>query len=160
MIWHEFEAAAPELARLGKERFDRLGVALLGTLRKDGSPRISPVEPHISEGHLVFGAMPWSLKARDLLRDPRCVLHSVVTDPHSGESEFKVYGRATEVGDARIRNGSREAWWASRPPEAARVFSFTIEQAAYVSWNVERGEMTVRKWSPELGPSETKRSYP
>jgi hypothetical protein len=64
MIWAEFEAAAPEVARLGKERFDRLRVALLGTLREDGSPRISPVEPYFVEGDLLFGAMTWSLKAR------------------------------------------------------------------------------------------------
>ena len=79
MIWAEVEAAAPELAQLGKERLDRLRVALLGTLRKDGSPRISPVEPYFVQGHLLFGAMTWSLKARDLLSDPRCVLHSAVT---------------------------------------------------------------------------------
>jgi hypothetical protein len=31
MIWSDLEAAAPDIARLGKERFDRAGVALLGT---------------------------------------------------------------------------------------------------------------------------------
>jgi hypothetical protein len=81
MIWAEFEGAAPEIARLGRERFVRAGVALLGTLRRDGSPRISPVEPHFVSGHLLFAAMSWSVKARDLARDPRCVLHSAVSDP-------------------------------------------------------------------------------
>jgi hypothetical protein len=91
MIWRDLEAAAPEIARLGRGRFDRARAALLGTLRKDGSPRISPVEPYLTQGHLLFGAMSWSLKKRDLLRDPRCVLHSAISDPDSGEGELKLY---------------------------------------------------------------------
>jgi hypothetical protein len=160
VIWRDFETAAPEIAPLGMERFDRVGIALLGTLRKDGSPRISPVETHLAGGHLVFGAMSWSMKARDLLRDPRCVLHSAVCNPDAGESEFKLYGRAKEVRAPEIRGRCRDAWWASRPPEDARVFSLNIEQAALVSWDIEHGEMKVRKWSPELGFSELKRDYP
>jgi hypothetical protein len=41
--WGDLEGAAPEIARLGKERLESARVALLATLRKDGSPRISPV---------------------------------------------------------------------------------------------------------------------
>jgi hypothetical protein len=114
MIWRDLEAAAPKIARLGEERFDRARVGLLGTLRKDGSPRISPVEPYLTQGHLLFGAMSWSLKRRDVLRDPRCVLHSTISDPDSGEGELKLYGRATEA-DEQIRNECREGWWATRP---------------------------------------------
>jgi hypothetical protein len=55
-------------------------VALLGTLRRDGSPRISPVEPYLWEGQLLIGAMAWSPKAADLRRDLRYVLHSAVID--------------------------------------------------------------------------------
>jgi Pyridoxamine 5'-phosphate oxidase len=143
MIWRDLEAAAPEITLLGKERFDRARVALLGTLRKDGSPRISPVEPYLTEGHLVFGAMSWSLKRRDLLRDPRCVLHSAISDPDSGEGELKLYGRATEA-DEKIRNGCREGWWATRPADAASVFSLNIDQATFISWDTELGEMTTR----------------
>jgi hypothetical protein len=160
MIWRDFEAAAPEIARLGKERLDQARVALLGTLRKDGSPRISPVEPFLTQGHLIFGAMSWSLKTRDLLRDPRCVLHSAISSPDSGEGELKLYGRATEVDDRRIRDGSPEAWWVERPSEAAVVFSLEIDQAAFIDWDLEHGEMRVRRWSPELGYQDATRSYP
>jgi hypothetical protein len=160
MIWRDFEAAAPEIARLGKERLDRARVALLGTLRKDGSPRISPVEPFLTRGHLIFGAMSWSLKTRDLQRDPRCVLHSAISTPDSGEGELKLYGRATEVDDRRIRDGSPGVWWAERPSEAAVVFSLEIDQAAFISWDLEHGEMRVRRWSPELGYRVATRSYP
>jgi hypothetical protein len=159
LIWRDLEAAAPEIARLGKERLDRARVALLGTLRKDGSPRISPVEPYLTEGQLVFGAMPWSWKTRDLLRDPRCVLHSAISDPDGGEGELKLYGRATEA-EKEIRDGCPAAWWATRPTEAARVFSLHIEQATFISWDARHGEMTVRRFSPRLGYRETKRDYP
>jgi hypothetical protein len=59
----------------------RARVALLGTLCRDSSPRISPIEPYIGEGRLLIGAMAWSKKANDL----RYVLHSPVTGPDSGE---------------------------------------------------------------------------
>ena len=49
MRWSEFQKSAPDLARLAEERFARTGVAILGTIRKDGSPRISAIEPvHIT----------------------------------------------------------------------------------------------------------------
>jgi hypothetical protein len=53
-------------------------VALLGTLRPDGSPRVSPVEPYFAGGELVLGVMAWSGKARDLRRDPRGVRAGLV----------------------------------------------------------------------------------
>jgi hypothetical protein len=160
MIWAEFEAAAPEIAGPGKERLNRLRVALLGTLRQDGSPRISPVEPYFVQGHLLFGAMTWSLKARDLLSDMRCVLHSSVTAPDAAESELKLYGRARLVEDQTLRGSSRGTWWAARPAEDARVFSLDIEQAAFVAWDLDRGEVSIRRWSPKDGVSEIRRSYP
>ena len=92
--WRDVELGAPELARLGLARLDSARVALLGTLRCDGSPRISPIEPCIAEGQLLIGAMTWSAKAADLQRDPRYVLHSVVTGPDNGEGELKTRARA------------------------------------------------------------------
>ena len=43
-------------------------------------PRISPVEPLIADGHLYLGMMWRSRKALDLLRDPRCTVHSTVSE--------------------------------------------------------------------------------
>jgi hypothetical protein len=158
MTWGNLEASAPEIARLGKERLDQARVALLGTLRKDGSPRISPVEPYLSQGHLLFGAMSWSLKARDLLRDSRCVLHSAVTGPDNGEGELKLYGRAVQADD-EVRDGC-QGWWTERRRNTATVFALNIEQGAFVSWDTERGQMIVRRWSPQRGYSKNTRAYP
>src|SRR5918992_3774303 len=97
--WGELEAAAPEIARLGRERLEQVGVAFFGTVRADGWPRISPVEAHVARNRLLVGVMPRSLKVRDLVRDPRCTLQSAVTDPDSGEGELKLYGHAIELGE-------------------------------------------------------------
>jgi hypothetical protein len=55
--WRDLERGAPEIARLGMARLAAKRVAMLGTLRSDGSPRISPIEPHIVDGHVLVGAM-------------------------------------------------------------------------------------------------------
>jgi hypothetical protein len=159
MIWRNLEEAAPEIARLGRERLEEARVALLGTLRQDGSPRISPVEPFLWRGHVLFGAMSWSLKTRDLRRDPRCVLHSAISDPDAGEGELKLYGRAEEASD-ELRDGCTDGWWSGRPREVAAVFALDIEHAIFISWDSGRDEMTVRRWSPRLGYAEATRSYP
>ena len=157
--WEDFEAAAPSLAGSGRAAFDRAGVALLGTLRQDGSPHISPVEHVFAAGHLLIGVMPWSQKARDLVRDARCTLHSAVTAPDAGESEFKVYGRAQDADD-ELRGARADAWWVSRPRTEARVISLAVEEAMLVEWELRRGEMTVTRWAPETGIRSDSRSYP
>lgn len=80
---------APELARLGADRLQAARVAMLRTLRRDGSARISPIEPYLAAGQLLVGAMAWSAKVNDLRRDRRYVLHSAIADPDSGAGELK-----------------------------------------------------------------------
>src|SRR5215218_10885762 len=56
--WHTFEEVAPEMAAVWKELFERTGgVMLIGTIRRDGSPRISNVDPCILAGELYLGMM-------------------------------------------------------------------------------------------------------
>jgi hypothetical protein len=55
MRWDEFAAAVPELAGLGEERLRAKELCLVGTLRKNGWPRISPVEPEFVDGELCSG---------------------------------------------------------------------------------------------------------
>jgi hypothetical protein len=158
ITWEELETAAPPIAQLATERFNGMRVALLGTVRADGSPRISPIEPYLSQGNLLFGAMSWSLKTRDLRRDPRCVLHSAVTAPDDGDPEVKLYGRAVEAA-AKIREGCSAGWWQARP-DAAVVFSMVIELATSIEWRLHEGQMLVRSWSTNHGLTETTRGYP
>lgn len=48
--WQQFEEEAPELARTAGDRFSDSGLVMLGTIRVDGSPRISPCEYTIFDG--------------------------------------------------------------------------------------------------------------
>ncbi len=158
VTWQALETEAPEIARLGRERLEAARLALIGTLRADGSPRISPIEPYFAAGALVFGAMAWSRKAHDLQRDPRCVVHSVVTGPNAGEGELKLYGRAEEA-DADLREACLGAWWTERP-ETAWVFALRVDEATFVEWDLAQGQMTTRSWSPERGLRQRRRAYP
>ena len=157
MRWSEFERAAPALAQAARARLEATHIALLGTLRRDGSPRISPIEPYFTPDELLLGAMARSMKAIDLRRDPRCVLHSAVTEPDAGEPEFKLYGRAVPAEAADV---PPTAWWLSQPLGAAYVCTLEIESAASITWQLERGEMTVMRWSLRDGLAEATRSYP
>jgi Pyridoxamine 5'-phosphate oxidase len=157
--WRDLEEQAPQIAAPGRERLEQTRLALLGTLRLDGSPRISPVEPYFTRDDLVFGAMAWSAKRHDLLREPRCVLHSVVTGPDDGDPELKLYGRAAQL-EGRMRKEIASAWWVGRPDDQATVFGLRVEQAVFVLWDSEGGEVTIRRWSARRGASETRRLYP
>jgi Pyridoxamine 5'-phosphate oxidase len=157
--WRDVELGAPELARLGIARLDSARVALLGTLRRDGSPRISPIEPYLAKGQLLIGAMTWSAKAGDLRRDPRYALHSAVTGPDSGQGELKLSGPAMEA-DQDLRTAAVGAWWLAWAPDKAVVFTLHIRQALFVDWDINRGLMTVHRWSPRNGYSAASRPYP
>ncbi len=56
-VWRDLELGAPRLASLAMASLDATRVALLGTLRRDGSPRISPIEPYRVGGQLLIGVM-------------------------------------------------------------------------------------------------------
>lgn len=151
MRWQEFAGAAPELATLGKERFDRRGLALIGTLRKNGGPRISPIEPYFVDGELMLGMMWRSRKALDLTRDPRVTVHSATCDREGTEGDFKLYGRAADVPDAARRRRYGDATeeridW--RPDEPFHLFSLDIESASYIIFGV--GQQVLR-WNHAAG---------
>ena len=100
--WSDVVAAAPELAARVQARFDAYGLALLATIRRDGFPRISGIEPLFALGELWLGMMPDSRKAHDVLRDPRFSLHSATVDKQVTEGDAKITGRAMLVEDADV----------------------------------------------------------
>ena len=155
MIWGEFKRNAPELAAFGEERFDRTGLVLVATLRKNGWPRISPVEPLITDGHLYLGMMWQSRKALDLLRDPRCTVHSTISDRHGSEGEFKVYGRAVEILDLETRRRYSEALYEKigvKPEEPEyHLFSIDIDSAAFAI--IQDEEWHRKIWQAGVGTS-------
>ena len=153
MRWDEFTAAAPELAALGEERFRGRELCLVGTLRANGWPRISPVEPEFVDGELMLGMMWRSPKALDLLRDPRLVVHSVVTRREGDEGDFKLYGRAVPVGQGERRERYRAAVkaridWEPEEPNY-HLFAVDVDSAGFVTF--AEGDRFGLAWDPGRG---------
>ena len=152
MRWDAFAAAVPELAGLGEERLRAKELCLVGTLRKNGWPRISPVEPEFVDGELLLGMMWQSPKALDLLREPRLVVHSVVSNRDGKEGDFKLYGRAVDVQDPERRAAYRAAIKARidwEPPEPNyHLFAVDIDSAGFVTFAGPRYGLA---WNPEGG---------
>jgi len=98
--WDEVVRDAPDLAAAVQARFDAHRHKVLGTLRADGSPRLSGIEVTFRDGDLWLGMMPDSRKALDLRRDPRLALHSATVDPDLLDGDARITGRAVEVTEA------------------------------------------------------------
>jgi hypothetical protein len=157
MRWDEFAEACPELAGLGEARLRARELCLLGTLRRNGFPRISPVEPDFVDGELMLGMMWQSPKARDLMRDSRCVVHSVVANRLGNEGDFKLYAHAVDVPDAAKRQRYRETIkaridWEPDEPNY-HLFALDVDSAGFIifgeeryglAWDTEQG---LRRWS-------------
>lgn len=150
--WHEFKSAAPGLAALAEERFDSTDLVMLGTLRKNGWPRITPIEFTYFEGDFVIGGMWQSKKMLDLLRDPRCAIHSTTSDKNGQQGDMKLYGRALPIAPER-----EEPYWQHiyqklhwRPAGPAHVFVVDIESAGFVQFDAT-GTMRTKTWP---GPDE------
>ena len=152
MRWDEFAAACPDLSSLGEERLRGRELCLVGTLRRNGWPRISPVEPEFVDGELMLGMMWRSPKALDLLRDPRLVVHSVVSSRMGDEGDFKLYARAADVQDPVRRERYRETIKARidwEPQEHNyHLFAIDIESAGFVIFGEERYGLA---WNPAGG---------
>src|SRR5215467_8194277 len=102
LTWAGLEDAAPTIAGNGRELLEKFQFVLVGTLTKDGSPRVTPVEAYVIDGHLLTNMIPRSLKALDLLRDPRIYVHAPVP-AKADNPEFKLAGRAEVLTDDVLR---------------------------------------------------------
>ncbi len=145
VTWAELEAAAPEIAANGRALVEKFQFVLVGTLTKDGSPRVTPIEAYIVDGHLLANMIPRSLKARDLLRDPRVYVHAPVT-AKEGSPEFKLAGRAEPLTDATLEQKLSDLFWEMigwRPAPDSHSFEFLAERAAWVTYD-GKGQRSIR----------------
>jgi hypothetical protein len=147
MHWSEIEHAHPRLARLGRRRLIDPGVVLVATIRRDGTPRLSPVEPLLMDGDLWLSMMWQSTKARDLVRDSRILLHSVITSRDGAEGEFKIRGRAREEGDPGVQRRYAEVVAASLgwnpQPGRFHLFAVDITEVTFISYDPASGDQHV-----------------
>jgi hypothetical protein len=152
MEWAEVERRQPRLADLGRQRLLDPGVVLVATIRRDGTPRVSPVEPFVLDGTLWLSMLWQSAKAADLLRDPRILVHGVVTGRDGRDGEFKVRGTARSETDAEVQRryadtvGQALGW----KPEVGRfhLFAVDIGHVSYLRYDDSTGDQFVIQWPP------------
>lgn len=150
--WANFEVAAPTLAAQGRELIEHFRFVLVGTIRRDGTPRISPVEARLVRGQLMLVMIPGTLKARDLLRDPRILVNSPITHPGDPNREFKLRGRVVEIQDPELREataGAMEATSGWRPPDGWHFFALDIQEASFLTW--QNGILDLISWNHDRG---------
>ena len=146
LTWAELEQAAPTIAGNGRELLEKFQFVLVGTLTKEGSPRVTPVEAYVVDGHLLANMMPRSLKALDLLRDPRVYVHAPVT-AKGGDPELKLAGREDVLTDETLKQKLDDLFWELikwRPRPDSHYFEFLAERAAWVTYAEDGRQHSIR----------------
>ena len=156
--WDQIVREAPELAAAVQARFDANRHKVLGTLRADGSPRLSGIEVTFRDGDLWLGMMPDSLKALDLRRDPRLALHSATVDPKLVEGDARISGLAVEAtdagamtalveGDARHEDGA----------PAGHVFRVDVTELMLIKIGDPADHLVIESWHEGRGVERVER---
>ena len=150
--WQEFTEEAPQIAEVFVRRHAATGnLCLLGTLRSDGYPRISPIEPRIFEGRLVIAGMPGTTKFRDLGRDPRFCLHTATVDPHVGDGDVKLWGDVENLRDRDLHQRFADNLFALTGFDLrGREFDpfYVADLTGASSVEVRDGRLAITIWKP------------
>ncbi|MBM7783372.1 pyridoxamine 5'-phosphate oxidase family protein [Tenggerimyces flavus] len=149
MKWNDLARGQPTLAALAHDKLVKPGVLLVGTVRKDGSARVSGVEPLVLDGELYLSMMQRSTKALDLYRDPRITIHSIVTGPEAA-GEVKLRGTVRLVEDREIheRYATAMAATAGWQPVVGHfaLFAIELDSLTYVGYDEATGAQHVAQW--------------
>lgn len=143
--WKDFEKVEPDLAAFGKKRFTS-NVAYLGTIQKNGYPRVHPVTPIISTENLFLFMEPTSPKGKDIVANGKYMLHSLVTHSSGEDGEFWVRGTGHQVTDPNLRN---EAIASSsyKPAKRYILFQLFLEEVGSTVYGNERP--VYKRWKSE-----------
>jgi hypothetical protein len=152
--WSELEERERRLAEVGRRLLGEPGVVLVVTIRADGTPRLSPVEPLFWNGDLWL-SMGWGTrKAADLGRDARILVHSIVTTRDGTGGEFKLRGSANAETDRHVQKEYAEvvATQLGWVPEPGRFHLFRVDVAdvTFIRWDDTTNDQYVTRW-PEGG---------
>jgi hypothetical protein len=154
--WDEFVDGAPTISEIFGRRHAATGnLCMLGTLRADGWPRISPVEPRMFEGELWIVGMPDTRKFDDLARDPRFTLHTATVDTMVSEGDAKLWGVVEDRPDPELHQRFAQALYDEtgfdlRGREVSHFYAADIRGASSVQ--VADGHLDIHIW--EAGEKE------
>ena len=162
--WSQFEQEAPETVAVLRRRLDATGLALMATLRSDGFPRISPLEPLVGDGRMWLGMMPGSTKTNDLRRDPRLCLHTATADKEVADGDAKVWGRAVLATDEPERRsyatafqeatgnnldelpGGFDLWWVELTGASSLVLGDDHQHLRITTWRPGQPETVTKRY--------------
>jgi hypothetical protein len=133
--WEEMRSGAPNMTAAGERilHANGEGLAFLGTVRRDGGPRMHLVLPVLASGRLYVFVATMSPKYQDLLRDRRFALHSLPRSD-SGE-EFYLTGHAVAVEDEERRQDVIEASGTRvGNHEFEALFELDLRRGLYTRW--------------------------
>lgn len=162
VTWSEFTTDAPRISDVFVRRHTAAGnLCMLATLRADGSPRISPMEPRIFEDHLVLVGMPGTTKFRDLGRDPRFCLHTATVDPHVSDGDAKLWGDAANLQDAELHQRFAANLFDETGMDLrGQVFDpfYVADLTSASSLAIEDGRLAITIWRPGEGERVVRRT--
>ncbi len=153
MRWSEIAAGQPALGAAAHDKMIKPGVLLVGTTRRDGSARISGVEPLVMDDDLWLSMMTASAKARDLGRDPRILLHSIIGSPEP-DAEIKMRGTARVENDGAVQQRyaatvAAEIGWQPVVGQFT-LFRVDIDDVTYISYEPESGAQHLARWPADI----------
>ncbi len=140
--WRDLELAAPDLAMAIRNRFQANRHHIVGTIRSDGSPRLSGTEVRIEDGEVTIGMMSGSQKLRDVRRDARVEIHSAPLETDLAVGDAKLAGSLVEQGPTGESPGTS--------------FRLLIALASLV--RVEGNQLVIATWQAGRDVREVRRS--
>lgn len=141
VTWAEFEHADPALAAFGRERLDGT-VCFHATIRRDGWPRVHPVEPWIATGLLLVRFRARSPKVEEVRQNGRYALHSPMDNSDGIGGEFLVRGWIEQVGETHpaVQRFVHDA------PYPLAFYAMSVEEAVGTTYEGEERDPVYRRW--------------
>lgn len=150
MHWAGFATQQPTFAELGRQLLGDPGVVLVGTIRSDGTPRLSPVEPLFWQGDLWLSMLWGSHKAADLQRDLRILVHNTVSSRDGKRGEYKVRGHAVVEKTRSTQQefadevSMRHGW--SPEPGRFHLYWVDVDDVTFVRYDEATGDQFTTRW--------------
>ncbi|HEY1486599.1 MAG TPA: pyridoxamine 5'-phosphate oxidase family protein [Micromonosporaceae bacterium] len=136
MRWIDFEGKNEDLSALVRAKLIEPGLVMVATIRSDGSPRVSPVNPHVWDGDLCLSLASMTRKAADVRRDPRILVHNAVARWDGADGELKVRATARAETDAAALDNfaaavkERTGW--APPPGTFNLYRLDIHDVTFI----------------------------
>lgn len=162
ITWSEFAEDAPRIAEVFVRRHTATGnLCMLATLRSDGYPRISPLEPRIFEDQLVMVGMPNTTKFADLERDARFCLHTATVDAYVSDGDAKLWGQARNLQDEELHQRfAADLFDQTGMDLRGQRFDpfYVADLTGASSVAIEDGQLTITIWKPGEGEGVVRKS--